>query len=272
MKLKRFQVGLILVFIALLSTVTEARFKHEEFDTFLKQYVHNGHVNYKAMLKGRYPLDHYIKLLGKYPAKTLSKESRNNQMAFYINAYNAITIKIILDNYPPVDSGMFSSGKFKSIKNITGVWNKIKTRVGGAMLTLDEIEHDILRAKFNRPSVHFVLVCASVSCPKLQSYAFSGKKLKRQLDDCAREFLNDKKRNKFCKNCNTIVLSKIFKWYGNDFTRKYGVNSTLNKKYGKKLGAVLHFAGKYIPKEYSESLQSTDKNIEFLDYNWGLNE
>jgi len=268
--------GILLFFVISLIHVSplEAFFSHDEFEGFLKRYVHNGHVNYKGMLKNQYPLTHYLKLVAKYPQKKLVAESRNNKIAFYINVYNAITIKRVLDSYPPVyKSRVFKVRKtFKTIKNIKGVWGSAKSKVAGKMLTLDDIYHDILREKFREPLVHFALVLASVGSPKLHSYAFRGVKLKRQLSDCAREFINDTSRNKFCEKCDTTKLSSIFKWYGEDFTQKYGKNPAINKKYGKKLGAVLDFVSRYIPKKYFHRLQRKNHNIEFFEFNWKLNE
>jgi len=268
--------GILLFFMISLVHVSplEAFFSHDEFDGFLKRYVHNGRVNYKGMLKNRYPLTHYLKLVAKYPQKKLTAEPRNNKIAFYINVYNAITLKRVLDNYPPVyKSKVFNVRKtFKTIKNIKGVWGSTKSKVAGKMLTLDEIYQDILRGKFREPLVHFTLTLASVGSPKLQSSAFKGVKLKRQMSDCARAFINNTSRNRFCEKCGTTKLSPIFKWYGEDFTRKYGTKSTINKKYGKKLGAVLDFASRYIPKKYFKRLQTKRHNIEFFEFNWKLNE
>jgi len=271
-----FRSGILLFFVISLIHVSplEAFFSHDEFEGFLKRYVHNGHVDYKSMFKNQYPLTHYLKLVAKYPQKKLVAEPRNNKIAFYINVYNAITIKRVLENYPPIyKSNVFKVKKtFKTIKNIKGVWGSTKSKVAGKMLTLDDIYNDILREKFREPLINFALALASVGSPKLQSYAFRGVKLKRQLSDCAREFINDKSRNKFCEKCDTTKLSPIFKWYGEDFTRKYGKKPALNKKYGKNLGAVLDFISRYIPKKYFQRLQKKSHNIAFFEFNWKLNE
>ncbi len=252
----------------------EAAFKHDEFDKYLKRYVKSGHVDYESMSKDDYPLKHYLKLVGKYPLTELNAESRNNIMAFYINAYNAITIKRVLDNYPPFYTSTFFRVKqgYKSIKNIKGVWSVLKSRVAGSMMTLDNIEHKILRKKFRDPRIHFALVCASKGCPKLQSYAFKGSELGRQLDECAAVFLKTASKNNLCIKCDTLGLSKIFEWYGNDFTRKYGNNLVLNKKYGKKIGSVLNFATKYLDRKFTKSIHDKKYKIKFLDYSWELNE
>lgn len=169
-------------------------------------------------------------------------------MALYINAYNAYTIKLILENYP-VDS----------IKDIgpwlKGPWKIRFTKVGGQALTLDEIEHDILRPRFKDARVHFAVNCASKSCPPLIAEPYEGSTLEEQLDATARAFINDPAENRL--EGNTLYVSKIFKWFKEDFD-----------------GDVVGFFLKYAEGGLKDRLLATKDHIriKYLGYDWALNE
>ncbi|MEP7108575.1 MAG: DUF547 domain-containing protein [Ferruginibacter sp.] len=220
---------------------------HEKWTALLQKYVNNkGMVNYKAMKADMAKLDEYLAILSKQkPAKNWS---RNEELAFWINAYNAFTVKLVLENYP-----------LKSIKDINPaisvifvntVWDKKFFSIGGDKMSLNNIEHGILR-KMNEPRIHFTIVCASVSCPKLLNTAYDAALLDNQLNNAAKDFLADNTKNQL--SASHPILSRIFDWFSGDF-----------KVNGK---SKIEFINQF-------TTVKIDKNadISYLDYNWNLNE
>ncbi len=218
---------------------------HLQWDKLLKKYVNAaGLVNYKGFLKDKADLDSYLKLLSDNAPQ--NSWSENDQKAFWINAYNANTVSLILQHYP-----------VKSIKDIAGKIYKINTpwdikfiTIGGKKYDLNNIEHGILRKKYNDPRIHFALVCASISCPRLQDEAYTSAKLDAQLEDAGKEFLNDKSKNSI--TVAKANLSKYFSWYKGDFTKNGTLTDFINK--------------------YSQTKITGDTKIGSLEYDWNLNE
>lgn len=245
---------------------------HQLWNRILQKHVKNGLVDYRRIKNDSNELDRYLKQIADFPGKDLSRLSDNEQIAFYVNAYNAITVKRIINHYPP-ERGFFDFANPKiSIKNISGVWGKIKNKVAGELLTLDDIEHKILRKKFKEPRIHVALVCASKGCPPLMEKAFTGDGLNEQLNEAGRNFLTDKTRNRFCADCPKISLSRIFSWYGGDFEKTYPSSRKLQKKHGKKIASVITFAASYLPPKTRNFLLNGDYKVDFLDYDWILND
>ena len=210
---------------------------HNSWDLFLKKHVdYNGLVDYKSIKNDISSLNIYLTSLSKNtPDNSWSKDEK---MAYWINAYNAFTIKLIIDHYP-----------ISSIKDIEKPWDIKFIELGDNTFSLNDIEHEILR-KMDDPRIHFGIVCASFSCPKLQNEAFVASKLNTQLNDATREFLADSDRNSLSEN--SIEISKIFKWFSKDF---------------KKEGSIIDFLNKYSEIKISPNAKKT-----FKDYNWNLNE
>ena len=211
---------------------------HSIWDRLLQKYVSNeGRVNYEGFQIDETKFDSYLNLL----SKTSPKEfwSRNETLSFWINVYNAYTVKLILNNYP-----------IQSIKDISKPWNKRFIKIDDKWYTLNDIEHRIIR-KMDEPKIHFALVCAALSCPKLHNRAFTAKNLESNLNQLTREFLNDGSKNRLDKN--TIEISKLFKWYGSDF-------KTNNKR-------LIDFINQYSDVQISSKAKTT-----YMDYDWRLNE
>jgi hypothetical protein len=201
-------------------------------------------VSYKGFQKDKAELDGYLKTLSDNAPQT--SWSANEQKAYWINAYNAFTVALILKHYP-----------VKSIKDIGGKIYKVNTpwdikfiTIGGKKYDLNNIEHGILRKKFDDPRIHFALVCASISCPRLRNEAYTAAQLNTQLEDDGRNFLNDKSKNKI--SAQKAELSKYFSWYKGDFTKNGSLADFINK--------------------YSVTKINTDTKIGSVDYNWNLNE
>jgi len=223
----------------------DAKDNNRLYAELLSTYVHKGVVGYQGLKADEKKLDAYLDILASLDPE---KFSRDDQFAFYVNAYNAWTIKLILTGYPGV----------KSIKDMgtwfASPWKKKICRINGKVLTLDDIEHNILRPRFKDPRVHFAVNCASKGCPKLMSEPYHGQILNRQLDDAARGFVNDPKKNYL--DGDTLYVSSIFKWFAEDFDHD-----------------VLAFFSKYASGELKDQLSAGSRpvNIKYLDYDWSLN-
>ncbi|GAB4408877.1 MAG: DUF547 domain-containing protein [Bacteroidia bacterium] len=215
-----------------------AHISHAPWHAQLQKYVSaTGSVNYAAWKRDEATLDAYLKSLS---AQAPGADwTRNEQMTFWINAYNAFTVKLILKNYP-----------LKSITDLKDPWDQKFITIGGRSLSLNDIEHEILRKQFADPRIHFAVNCASKSCPVLLNQAFSADKLDSQLDAQARAFINDSKLNRLA--ANKAELSEIFNWYRSDFEQN---GSTL-----------IAFINRYA----STKLQAAAA-ISHLPYDWSLN-
>jgi hypothetical protein len=218
-------------------------FDHTLYGKVLRKFVYDGKVDYVSLKNNPSILDNYLRKVAGLDNDVLNSMPENEKIAFYINVYNAITLKVIVDYYP-----------VKSIKDIRGVWDKIKFKVAGRELTLNRIEHEILRNEFKEPRIHFALVCASGGCPKLAGEPFSGKNLDEQLDREARKFINDETKVKLDRNRGALYISSIFKWFNEDF------------------GDVIKFISRYLSGEDAEFIEKTKPKIRYLHYDWSLNE
>ena len=227
---------------------------HAPLTTLLAKYVDDdGFVDYrgwKASPADRRALLAYLGALGRGdPARPGSDAAR---LAFWINAYNALTIEGILRVYPT-----------KSIREHTAalfgynLWEDLPLRVGGGTYSLDAIEHEILR-KLREPRIHFAIVCASVGCPTLRAEAFTAAKLEDQLADQARDFFARPKHFTFDAAANTVTLSKILDWFGEDF--------------GDSPGAILRRVKPYLPADVREAATAAGVRVRFREYDWSLND
>jgi hypothetical protein len=218
---------------------------HADFSRLLGKYVAGGKVRYAAWLKNaedRIALKHYIKRLSAQPPEALPETARK---AYWINAYNALTLDETLDRFP-LKSVNFDELKDPKAKDF---WN-VPASLGGRAVTLNDIENAILRPQFRDPRIHFAINCASNGCPILQPTAFDPSTLDRQLEAAALTFLNDPARGAhFDAQSGTLRASSIFKWYAEDF------------------GDVGEFIVKYRP-----DLSGKVKRIEFQPYDWKLND
>lgn len=244
------------------------------YDAILREFVDaDGMVDYKRLQQNRGPLDAFIALLGEVDPAIYAAWPEGDRMAFLFNAYNAITLQRIIDHYPIKRGGMVSALRFpeNSIRQIDGVWNRLTTRVLGRNMTLDHIEHEILRRDFQEPRLHAALVCAAVGCPPLRAEAYTGTRLNEQLDDQSRRFLAAPHRFRINRERNTVLLSPILKWYGGDFTGIYNVPAIISGQ-PRDIAAVLEYASRHVAHEDAEFIRAGGYRVEFLDYDWSLNE
>ncbi len=226
-------------------TISNESINHNLFDQLLENHLKNGVVDYKGLKQNEAKLEEYLIVLEKAEPEALS---RDDQFAFYINAYNAWTIKLILTGYPGVKSIKELGSFFKS------PWKKKICRIGGEVVTLDYIEHAILRPRFKDPRVHFAINCASKDCPPLRKETYRGSVLDKQLDDATKRFLNDPKKNYL--DGEKLYVSKIFEWFGDDFDNR-----------------IVEFFLKYAQGDLKKNLLKHQNKIEvkYLDYDWSLN-
>ncbi|GAB3174982.1 DUF547 domain-containing protein [Telluribacter humicola] len=221
---------------------------HAIWDRLLKKHVDNkGMVDYAAFKQDRAELKKYLDQLSKN-APNEKTWSKDEQLAYWINAYNAYTIDLILEHYPL--KSIKDIGSTIKIPFVNTPWDIKFIEIGGQKLDLNNIEHGIIRKKFNDPRIHFALVCAAVSCPPLRNEAFTPKDLDKQLDDQGKRFLNDPKKNIVSQN--KASLSKIFDWYGGDFKGGMSLREWVNK--------------------YANTDLKEGGSISYMDYNWALNQ
>lgn len=206
------------------------------WDNLLRKYVSsNGKVNYKGLQQDKSKLIAFLTILSSNaPNSTWSKPEK---LAYWINVYNAFTVKLIVDNYP-----------LKSITDLDKPWDKKFIKIGNTSYSLGDVENNILR-KMGEPRIHFAINCASVSCPNLLNTAYIPQKLEKQLSTSTKTFLLDKSKNRIAEN--PMQLSKLFEWYKGDFEG----------------GNVIKFINKQLNQSIDESTP-----IKYLEYNWGLNE
>ncbi len=210
---------------------------HDLWADLLEQYVdEQGNVDYANFSKNVESLNDYLEYLGSF--KPREDWPREEVLAFYINLYNAATVRLILEHYP-----------VSSIRDIKQPWAKKRIKLSEKELSLNEIEHRVLR-KMNEPRIHFAINCASASCPKLINVPFKAQSMEEQLDQVSREFINDPSRNEI--TTNHVAISALFKWYRIDFTKE---------------GSLLDYIGRYT----DEPILSGTK-VRYLKYDWSLNE
>lgn len=248
-------------------------FDHSPYDSLLQKYVEKGMVNYKAIHKDQALLFTYLRQLEQIDPEEFGTWPGDEQKTFWINAYNAITIEGILRNYPIQPGGFFARMRFprNSIRQIGGFWDTIFIKVMGKEISLDHIEHDILRKEFQDPRIHFVLVCASIGCPVLKNRAFTHEHIDEELEQATYDFINNPDKVRLDKERNELYLSSIFDWYREDFPASDEARETFQNYSNKKRGIVA-FVTVYLPEDDRAYIISNRPKIKFLDYDWSLNE
>lgn len=259
--------------VLMVPCAASAEFAYDEYAAVLKAYVNdNGMVNYKALKRNRERLDAFATALGTLDPNVYETWDEKAKIAFWVNAYNGLTLKVIIDNYP-IQSSFAASLRFpkNSIRQISGVWDAIRFRVVRRRMTLEEIEHKTLRAKFNEPRIHMALVCAAKGCPILRNEPYTGPRLDAQLDDQTRRFLKDSRKFRVDRSARRVYLSPIFKWFGEDFMKTHGTDKAFTEHDAMER-AVLHYISKYVEADARAYLANERYRIAYLGYDWSLNE
>lgn len=213
----------------------------------LEKHVTDKRVDYDGFKQDEAELDQYLAILSSIDPTALS---RNHQFAFYINAYNAFTIKLVLTRYPGINS-IKETGSFFS-----NPWSKKFIPLNGFTVNLDHIEHDILRPRFKDARVHFAINCAARSCPPLLNVPYEGSTLETQLDEQTKKFINTP-ANTFLKG-GTLFVSRIFKWFADDFS-------------GSPLGFIRQHARGRLKQDLEKAAGSNEITLQYLPYDWTLN-
>ncbi len=224
----------------------------------LNGYAKKGLVDYAALGKAPESLMAHLWGIRGVSRENYESWSRDQKIAFWINTYNAAAIQTVLDHYPLKKGLSWKALAFpaNSIQQIPNVWDQKFIDLFGEKISLNHIEHDILRKEFQEPRIHFALVCASLGCPVLRDEPYMSEKLDTQLDNQVAQFLADPKKFRYETNSGTLYLSPIFKWFGEDF---------------QKVGGAVSFLKAHLSPELAQKL--SDKTaIRWLDYDWSLNE
>jgi hypothetical protein len=230
--------------------VSAGTFDHSKFDQALKKYVDDkGLVDYNSIAKDS-GFSEYVQSL---QDARVEEFSRDGQLAFWINGYNAVTIDKVIKKKPK-----------KSVREtfIPGVWTATKfftSRehiVAGKRLSQDDIEHEILRKQFKDPRIHFAIICASMGCPPLPRIAYTEENVQTRLEEETRKYLNSPRGTRIDRAENTLHVSKLFDWFATDFIQKSG--------------STLAFMRLYLNEE-TLSFSERDPKISYLEYNWALN-
>ncbi len=228
-----------LVFVQCFGQDIKEHVSHSNWDALLSRHVTSeGKVNYDGFKSDVAKLDKYLKLIGDNEAKT--GWSQVEKKAFWLNAYNAWTIKLVLERYP-----------VNSIKDVSAKpWDKRFIKIGANTHTLNDIENKIIRRQFKDARIHFAVNCAAISCPKLSNKAFTLLNVEKELDRLTKEFFQSENVKLVEKSAQ---LSKIFEWYAEDFIQESE--------------SVLKFV-----EQYSGMTFHSKVKVSYLDYNWKLNE
>lgn len=237
-----------------LSVVSDS-VSHEAFDALLRRYVdRTGQVDYGGLkANGASALSSYLQQLAHVDPSALNRDAR---LAFWINAYNAYTLKLIVDHYPVPNIWAITPGP-PAPKEESPFELDVGT-VADTTRTLNEIEHEIIRERFDEPRIHFALVCAARSCPPLRREAYTGTRLDAQLDDQARTFLHNRAKNRVPAEDDTIGLSRLLKWYGEDF--------------GPSEAALQRAIAPYFAGRVREQLSKAAYEVSYEPYDWRLND
>jgi len=241
--------------------------RYAAYDGVLRSAVVPPRVDYAALMRNRAALDAAAAALNGAGAVAERSWSRAERLAFWINAYNLFTLRAIVDHYP-IRSHWFTRQPRNSIRQIDGVWTTLKWQAAGRTVTLDDIEHRILRPEFKDPRVHFAINCASISCPPLQAEPYRAAALDGQLDAAARRYLASPEGLRV--EGNLLRVSSIFQWYGDDFVDRFAGDRPhgADRVETAIRGVVIEFG----PATAAAVARNPAARVTFLDYNWSLND
>jgi len=248
-------------------------FSTADYAAVLAAYVDDrGRVDYHGLQHDRAGLDRFIASLGEVPESLYEEWPTADRIAFWINAYNALNLKIVIDNYP-IQARQLRSLVFpkNSIRQLPGVWQDVCFRVAGRAVTVDEIAKEILDREFYEPRVCFALVSATESAPPLRAEPYRGGDLSSQLDDQARRFVADRRNLRVDWDAGTVEISFVIEWAGPGFVAGY----TPERGYAELVPphrAVLSYLSRFVGDEDRSFLLLGKYKVVTVDYDWSLNE
>ena len=228
----------------------------DRLNSLLKRYVNSeGKVDYSSLEEEAETVENYVRWLESFDPKNL--KTRNEKLAFWINAYNMLTIYGVLSQVRK-NPDFVEKGHKSIFQRFRFFW-WTKYRIGGRKYSLYQIENKILRKKFSEPRIHFALNCASQSCPLLKDGLYSAENLDQELDMAATLFIRSPNGARLDRKNRILYLSPIFKWYGKDFEKAYG--------------SILEFVKKHLREEDRKFIEDniSEMKISYQEYDWGLN-
>lgn len=275
--MRRIQIRPSLLLLAALllaaSPVTPAAMAASPFDhqhpllgEVLKRHIRDGLVDYAALQRERGALDRYTAQLGAVERQAVDGWSREQRLAFWINAYNALTLRTIIDHYP-IRRGSLVGIAFpaNSIWQIPGAFKEARHRVARQRLSLDDIEHRIIRPSFGEPRIHVALVCAARSCPVLRAEPYVATRLDAQLTEQTRRFAADRNHGlRAAEGARGVAVSSIFKWFGEDFAPLAAGNE--------RRGVLAFLASHTDDPALLPRLRDPATPVDYIDYDWTLND
>ncbi len=242
------------------------------YNEILKQFVDaDGLVDYERLKRDRAGLDRYAGYLARLDRGTYDGYTDSEKIALWLNAYNAFTLVAVIDHYPIKPSVVKSlSNPRESIRHIPGVWDELEFTVMGEPVTLNHIEHGILRKDFSEPRIHMALVCASIGCPPLRGEVFTGEALNGQLSAETRRFLSIERNFRIDRERGVVYLSSIFDWFADDF-EDFGKAVTFGHSHDRKHRAALGFVMSYVGEDDRLYIMKDRYDVAYLPYDWALN-
>lgn len=234
-------------------------FRYDDLEAVLVRHVAgDGRVDYPALVADRTPLDRFVDQIARvspvsHPALF---PARNDRLAYWINAYNALMLRKVVDAWP-----------VRSVKEIRPLFGVFRTEspVGGRPLSLKALEDEILRKEFDEPRIHFAVNCASISCPPLKRGVWHPATLDAELDQAARAFVGDDRNVRLDRSKGLVLVSSIFDWYEEDFLRSMDAKRIPHPR------GVLDYIARYLPAEKVRTWPKDHRKTATLDYDWGIN-
>ncbi|MDX1567987.1 MAG: DUF547 domain-containing protein, partial [Longimicrobiales bacterium] len=239
---------------------------HDSFTRVLQSHVEGSRFDYEALKEDRSALDRYLGRLAAVDPETLSSAPEDARLAFWINAYNACMLKLVVDHYPLTGRpgllqrlrNAFADRPENSVWRIDDVFTRPHCEIAGQSRSQDEIEHEIIRPTFGDPRIHFAVNCAAVSCPRLAAEAYTGEELDAQLDRQVREFMDNPEHFRITAGDPAVLtVNRVLDWYGGDFGGPEGVKD---------------FFASYADGGERELLRDPETRVEYFDYDWTLND
>jgi hypothetical protein len=266
------------------TTAQQVPFSYDAYEAVLKKYVDDkGLVNYKGLKQDHKDLDNFLLAMARLDLTTYKSWDEKTRLAFWSNAYNSLTLKLIIENYPiKTTAAIEPEIPANSIVQIPARWEKIQWLVMGRKLTLDQIETGIMRGQdkdlvaqyglFYEPRVHMDMTCAGMSCPLLRNEPYSGLKLDQQLDEQARAFMANPTNFRIDRRARKVYVSRILgTWFPGDFVKAYAPKEGF-AGHSEAEKAFLNFCAKYVSADDAKYLKDGNYIVQATPYDWSLNE
>lgn len=269
-----FVVGVCILNMAVSFAGTAGEVDHSGYDAFLKEYTRDGLVDYGAVKDNMKVLEDYLGTLGDSSAVYYDAWSREARMAFWINAYNAVTIYAVAKTYPiePDSLGLDKRFPANSIMQIDGFLDTAYVHLAGRPVSLNMIRHEILRGEFADPRIHFALVTASIGSPLLSDDAYLAATLDEQLEGDAVRFAEDYDRVRVNITQGKLYVSEIFDWYAGDFETDTGGVPGWLQNYKKNTRGYIKFIATKTDEPTRVAMETRELRVKHIKFDWSLNE